>query len=191
MPRRSSDASSLWIEHGIDIPGRTVYLKGGVDSDMLDTAQTAVHLFGPTSDILVLLNSYGGNTWYGMGIYDLFKSHQGTVTIRVVGEACSMACVILQSADIRQASKHSVLMHHVGTLGVDSMHSKNFHRYVKFQGIHDDKIDQIMLDRVNEHMVETGQPQWTMAQWKNRDTWDQWMFPEQAIEIGLLDEVWP
>lgn len=191
MPRRSADISSLWLEHGIDIPGKTVYLKGGVDADMLDVAQSAFHLFGPASDVLVLLNSYGGNTWYGMGIYDLLKSHEGDVTVRVVGEACSMGCVILQGADIRQASKNSVIMHHVGTLGVDSLHSKNFDRYVRFQKAHDERIDRLMLERVNERMAATGKPLMTLEQWQDRDTWDQWMFPEDAIAIGLLDEVWP
>lgn len=191
MPRRSAENERIWLEHGIDVPGKTLYLKGGVDDDMLDVATSALHLFGQDSDVLILLNSGGGDTFAGLAIYDLLQSHTGEVTVRVVGMAASMACVILQGGDVRQATRNSVLMHHVGTKEFVSDHAKNVERMVKFSASHDERIDQIMLNRVNEHMVETGQPQLSLAQWRHRDTWDQWLFPEQAIATGLLDEMWP
>lgn len=191
MPRRSADNAALWVDDGIDIPGKTLRLFGGVDEDLLERTVTGLYLLGTNTDITVLLNSGGGDTKPGLVIYDLLKSHAGTVTIRVIGQAASMACIILQAGDVRQATPNSILMHHVGVVEYPAEHPENFGRFLKFSRRHDDKLDQIMLDRVNEHMRETEQQQWTMTQWRNRDTWDRWMFPDEAISIGLLDEVYP
>lgn len=188
--KKDTTWAELWLESGIDVPGKTIYLKGPIDEDTLDIITSGFHLMGPKDDVTVLINSPGGNTWYGMGIYDVINNHQGSVTARVIGEACSMAFVIVQAASVREATPNSVLMHHVGDVSFGSQHPENFKGLLKFNERHDDRIDNIMLNRVNERMHELGEEPWTLAKWKRRDIWDRWMFPEEAIELGLLDNIW-
>lgn len=182
--------AEVFLDSGIDVPGRTIYLKGDIDDDTLDIVTSGFHLMPKNQPVTVIVNSGGGDTWAGMGIYDTIKAHGADVTVRVVGKACSMACVILQAGAIREATANSVLMHHVGEVEYASNHPRNFKELSKFSEKHDERIDVLMLARVNEKMKETKKTLWTMTKWKERDTWDRWFFPEDAIEMGLLDRIY-
>ena len=190
MGKKSVDYVNTFLDSGIDIPGSTIYLKGEIDNDTLDIITSGFHLMPPANPVLVLINSPGGCTYAGMGIYDIIRAHKGQVTTRVVGEACSMGCVILQAGDIREASENSVLMHHVGETAYSSNHPRNIKERYKFNERHDNRIDALMLERVNEYMRKMGESEWTMSKWKERDTWDRWYFADEAIKAGLLDRIW-
>lgn len=187
--KRSLDHLALWIERGIDVPGKTLRLWGDVDDDMLDTCMTAFHLFGPQTDLTILMNSHGGETWAGMAIFDLIANHEGHITMKVIGSACSMAFVILQAADQREAVEHAVLMHHVGSSSLPEQHTKNNDLLYEFNKKHNHKIDEVVLARLNETLKSRGQKPMTMRQWKDRDIWDRWMGPEEAIKLGALDKI--
>ena len=185
-----------------------ISLADEIDADTLYLFTLRMYAMKPDQSLLILLNSPGGNVQAGMGIYDLIKAHKGTTTIRVIGEACSMACVILQAGDIRQAMPNSVLMHHVGTFGMEG-HAKNMKHYAAFYKKQSERIDSIMLQRVNERIAKSieatklikltdtagaesleEEKLKTKAWWTERDLWDNWMFPEDAIAIGLLDSIY-
>ncbi|MCZ0853208.1 Clp protease ClpP, partial [Brevibacillus laterosporus] len=50
-------------------------------------------------DIIINLNSPGGDAFDGIAIYNRLKKHDGKVTINVDGWACSAASVIAMAAD--------------------------------------------------------------------------------------------
>lgn len=52
-----------------------------------------------TNDIIINLNSPGGDAFDGISIFNRLKRHQGKVTIHVDGWACSAASVIAMAAD--------------------------------------------------------------------------------------------
>jgi len=64
-------------------------------------------------DVLVRINSPGGDVWDGTAIYNAFSSHKGgTVTMRVEGIAASMASVIAMAGKTLQAYDNIMLMIH-------------------------------------------------------------------------------
>ena len=48
----------------------------------------------PDEEFMVYLNSCGGNVFEGLAIYNLLSEHQNNMTIKVIGEASSIASVI-------------------------------------------------------------------------------------------------
>lgn len=63
-------------------------------------------------EIIVNINSYGGEVAEGIAIYNMLKNHTAKVTTHCVGMACSMASVIFMAGDERIMDDASLLMIH-------------------------------------------------------------------------------
>ena len=63
-------------------------------------------------DIIIRLNSFGGNVFSGLMIYNLLRDYKGKKTIYVDGVACSIASVIALSADELILGSGSIMMIH-------------------------------------------------------------------------------
>lgn len=63
-------------------------------------------------DIVINLNSPGGDAFDGIAIYNRLKKHDGKVTINVDGWACSAASVIAMAADELVMGLGSMVMIH-------------------------------------------------------------------------------
>lgn len=188
--KKGKDAIEVFLDNGIDIPGRTIYLKGAIDEDTLDVVTSGFHLLPKDSDVLIILNSPGGDVGSGLAIYDLIKAHKGEVTIRVVGEACSMGAIILQAGDIREATSNSTIMHHIGGSSSGYDHAKNSELAMEFYKTMQDRMNAILLEQINERRSEQGKEPRSKAWMKEHNMWDRWLWPEEAIEMGLLDRIW-
>lgn len=187
--KKIEDSHQKWLEHGIDIPNNTVFLSGDVDADLAKMCITAFHAFDKSKPALVLLNSEGGCEFAGMAIYDTLRAHPAEVTVRVIGEACSMAAVILQAGDIRQMGKNSILMTHLGSID-ESGHKENVRRKMKFSERFDVRLDQIMVDRINEKRSQTKEKSMDIKSWKKHDLFDNYMTSQEALDLGLIDEIY-
>lgn len=80
----------------------------------------ALRSIGAEKDVVVHLNSPGGNFFEGMTIYNLLREHKGNVTVKVLGIAASIASVIAMAGDEVQISRSGFLMvhnSHVGAIG--------------------------------------------------------------------------
>jgi ATP-dependent Clp protease protease subunit len=177
------DRATFCLEHGIDLVKRTTWLKGDVDDDMLELVSQSLHLFeGKPAHFY--LNSEGGDEQCGLGICDLIRRYPGTVTITVVGQAESMAAVILQAADRRHITQTSFLMFHQGTLQPPEGHKKNIRAYLKLSETLGDICDQIVLARIQKK-----RPKHTWAQFQNETDFDQYFSAEQALRWNLVDRI--
>ncbi|WP_433943470.1 head maturation protease, ClpP-related [Paenibacillus sp. SN-8-1] len=65
-----------------------------------------------SGDIVINLNSPGGDAFDGIAIYNRLKKHNGKVTINVDGWACSAASVIAMAADELVMGLGSMIMIH-------------------------------------------------------------------------------
>lgn len=65
-----------------------------------------------SGDLVINLNSPGGDAFDGIAIYNRLKKHNGKVTINVDGWACSAASVIAMAADELVMGLGSMLMIH-------------------------------------------------------------------------------
>lgn len=65
-----------------------------------------------SNDLVIHLNSPGGDAFDGIAIYNRLKKHEGKVTVHVDGWACSAASVIAMAADELIMGAGSMLMIH-------------------------------------------------------------------------------
>ena len=71
-----------------------------------------IHALADMGDVLIRVNSPGGDVFDGAAIYNAFTSHKGTVTTRIEGLAASMASVIAMSGKKVLAYSNTMLMIH-------------------------------------------------------------------------------
>jgi len=105
MSDKKSDLETL-LENGVDIRNRTIYLQGEIGEPLtFKFIRQIRYLDQTTGNILVILDSEGGDVMGGFAIYDEIRACQNDITIRVVGSAMSMGSVILQAGDKRIMTK--------------------------------------------------------------------------------------
>lgn len=189
MSKKNKDWVDTFLDRGIDVPGKLIFINGGIDETTLEILVAGLHLIGPDEEVTILINSPGGDLSAGLAMYDVISNYSGTVTARVVGEACSAACILMQGADIREATPHSTIMHHVGEGAIEG-HAKNVKMWAEFYEKMLEKVDAIMLSRINERREHYDQEPRSKSWWRERNQFDRWMFPEEAIEFGLLDRIY-
>lgn len=187
MSRRiTREDIGLLLESGIDVANRALVLNGPVDDIMLTRTLLALHTFSHNrkeEPVLIYLNSEGGDDTAGLGIHDSIVAASFPVTIRVVGSAESMASIILQGADTRQITRNSYLMYHSGEYSIET-HRANLRSNVQHQVEQDRRSDQIVVDRMRE--VDSA---YTVAKFRRATVFDRFIWPEEALSLGLVDEV--
>ena len=162
---------------------RIVFLGTSID-DGVSNAVIAQLLFlesqDPDKDIYLYINSPGGVITAGMAIYDTMQFIRPDVATICMGQAASMAAVLLASGTKgkRRALPHArVLIHqpHGGARGQASdieIHAREILR---------------LREQVNEVLAgHTGQP---IEKIKLDTERDYILAPDEAVEYGLIDEV--
>lgn len=97
----------------IDIIGPIGYKNWMDDSGVtFKEFKDAIDAMGDVTEIEVNLHSPGGDVWSGVPIYNLLRNHSAKITMRVLGEASSIASVILLAGDERIVPKNSVSLIH-------------------------------------------------------------------------------
>lgn len=163
--------------------------------------------------IYVYIESPGGSVMDGLGFIDTMKYVTAPVYTVVVGCAASMGAAILSAGEPghRYALKNaSILVHPMsgGTQGRtrDSVISVNYEK--RLQNIllseialncgqmSEESYNEIrrvvtMLDDKDENMVMkfSAKTQKELAKFKSETDYDRWMFPEKALEFGIIDKI--
>ncbi len=162
---------------------RIIFLNGPVE-DMMSSVICAQLLFleseNPSKDIFMYINSPGGVVTSGMAIYDTMEYIRPDVSTVCIGQAASMGSLLLTAgaAGKRHCLPNSRIMTHQPSGG--------------FQGqatdieIHAKEIINLRsrLNRIYEK--HSGKTLKQIEKIMERDTF---MSPDEAKEMGLIDEV--
>jgi len=135
----------------------------------------------PEKDISLYINSPGGVVTAGLAIYDTMQYLRAPVSTICLGQAASMAAVLLAAGakGKRYALPHSRIMIHQGSGG--------------FRGNAPDAMIQMkeweLLVQMNHEILSrhTGQPLEKVARDTDRD---RFMSPEEAKDYGIIDAVY-
>ena len=162
---------------------RIIFLGMGID-DYVSSLVIAQLLFleadDPKKDIYMYINSPGGVITSGMGIIDTMNYIKPDIATICVGQAASMAAVILSagSKGKRSALENSRIMIHQPLGGVQGQATDI--------EIHTKEI-LFLKERLNSILSQnTGKKVKTIENDTNRDNF---MSSEEAIKYGIIDQI--
>ncbi|NKE76494.1 head maturation protease, ClpP-related [Ochrobactrum sp. MC-1LL] len=118
-----SDVLTKWAEHPLaaapdadadatisifDVIGDDGWTGGGVTAKRISAALRSIG----NRDVIVRINSPGGDMFEGIAIYNLLRSHPAKVTVEVLGWAASAASIIAMAGDVIRMGLGSFMMVH-------------------------------------------------------------------------------
>lgn len=125
-------------------------------------------------DIVINLNSPGGDAFDGIAIYNRLKKHDGKVTINIDGWACSAASVIAMAADELNMGMGSMIMIHEASTIVWGSKTDMRKEADVLDNLEDGIID-IYMTKANVEREEI----------RNMVDAETWFSAQKAIEIGF------
>uniref|UniRef100_A0A7V4JQB2 ATP-dependent Clp protease proteolytic subunit n=1 Tax=Thermodesulfobacterium geofontis TaxID=1295609 RepID=A0A7V4JQB2_9BACT len=134
----------------------------------------------PDKDIMLYINSPGGLVTAGLAIYDTIQYIKPDVCTICVGQAASMAAVLLAAGTKgkRYALRHSRIMLHQPIGAFQGQATE-----VEIQAKEVLRLREILNEILSKH---TGQPKEKIKQDTERDFY---MSAEEALEYGLIDKI--
>lgn len=126
------------------------------------------------------LNSPGGSVFDGIAIANALRSHPANVTVYVDSLAASIASVIALAGDRVIMMPQSQFMVHNAS-GVAYGDAEEMAKMA-------DLLEKQSLNIAQAYAQHTGRP---LAEWQEYMAAETWFTAEEAVEVGLADEVFP
>jgi len=132
---------------------------------------------GDIKDILVRINSPGGEVFDGFAIYNALKNHPAQIHVQIDGLAASIASVIAMAGDLVTMGTGAMLMIHdpwsLAMGDADNMRSVA------------EMLDQVKEGILDAYAGRTGLDRAELATLMEKETW---FTVDEAIERGFADE---
>lgn len=159
-----------------------VWIYDRIGSDFFDEGVSAKSFVRQVNalkvdEIILHVNSPGGDFFEGVAIYNALKNHPAKVTAVVDGIAASAASFIVQAGDIRRMSRAAQLMIHDAS-GVVIGNADDMADFAGVLNRTSDSIAGIYADRGGG----------TVADWRTAMRAETWYSAAEAVEAGLADE---
>lgn len=132
------------------------------------------------ADVVVNINSPGGDVFEGLAIYNLLREYKGHVTVRVLGVAASAASFIAMAADEIQIARAGFFMIHNAWTGVWG-NRNDLREIAEFL----EQIDNTIADI---YYVKTGAD---IENLKADMDKERWIGGREAVEDGFADAFLP
>jgi ATP-dependent Clp endopeptidase proteolytic subunit ClpP len=129
-------------------------------------------------DVLVRINSVGGDVFEGMAIYNALKKYEGKVSVEIEGLSASMASIIMLAGDNISASENSLIMVHNPSAGVMG-ESKDLSKRAEL-------LDKMKSQMVNIYKGKSNISEEEIITMMDEETW---FTSEEAMNVGLIDNV--
>ena len=135
-------------------------------------------LFADSGDVIIWINSPGGDCVAASQIYSMLMDYKGNVTIKIDGIAASAASVIaMAGTKVLMAPTALMMIHNPATVAF---------------GDHEDMQKAIdMLTEVKESIINAYEIKTNMSRAKLSHLMDSetWMNANKAIELGFADDI--
>ena len=131
-----------------------------------------------SKDITIRMNSVGGSVFDGLAIYNVLRSHQGYVKVKIEGLSASIASIIaLAGDDIEMAENGFFMIHNPfgkSMGGADDMRKTA------------DLLDKIKQELINIYANKTQLSEETISSMMDEETW---LTSQEAKEMGIIDGI--
>lgn len=156
----------------LEVIGEDFWTGGGVTAKRISAALRAIG----DREVVVNINSPGGDFFEGVAIYNALRAHPQKVTVRILGLAASAASVIAMAGDEIQIGKAGFLMvHNAWVIAMGNRH--DLADAARTMEPFDDAMASLYADR-------SGAKKAKAAEWLDNETW---FNGEQAVAEGLAD----
>lgn len=131
-----------------------------------------------SGDIVVWINSPGGDCIAAAQIYNLLMEHKGNVTIKIDGIAASAASVIAMAGT-------NVIMSPVSMLMIHNPMTIAFGNTAEMQKAID-MLNEVKESIINAYEIKTGLSRNKISKLMDSETW---MDARKAVELGFADSI--
>lgn len=162
---------------------RTLYLDGVIaeeswfDDDVTPKAFKA-DLTSGEGDIVIWLNSPGGDCIAASQIYTMLMDYKGKVTVKIDGIAASAASVIaMAGTSVLMAPTALMMVHNPLTVAIGD--SEEMQKAISM-------LSEVKESIINAYEIKTGQSRAKLSHLMDAETW---LNAKKAIELGFADGI--
>ena len=135
---------------------------------------------GDVDEIIVRINSGGGDVFAANAIYTRLKDHKANIIVKIDGWAASAATIIAMAGDKILIPANGVLMIHNPQMGVLGYYSAK--DFIKLS----EELAVIKQSIVKGYCLKTGKPESEISDLMDKETW---LDGEEAVESGFCTEI--
>lgn len=160
----------------LDVIGEDWWTGGGITAKRVSGALRAIG----KRDVVVNVNSPGGDYFEGLAIYNLLREHPAKVTVKVLGLAASAASVIAMAGDEVQIARAGFLMiHNTWVVAMGDRH-----------GLREaaEWLAPFDVTAADIYAARTGLATDEVARMMDRETW---IGGAEAVDRGFADDLLP
>jgi ATP-dependent Clp protease protease subunit len=162
---------------GLDLKRGTILLNGEVCEEMFQGLVHRLMALGNSGkaykQLTIVLNTYGGDLYQALAIYDLIKIQPMKTIVQCNGPVMSAGTVILQAGDERTITQQSCLMYHFGQQVAESQ-----------QGVA--HLSEINKQVKHIYKEKTKVSQKTINSWFEKETYYN---AQEALRLGIVDRI--
>jgi len=133
-------------------------------------------LFSEEGEVLIWLNSPGGDCIAASQIYSMLMDYKGNITIKIDGIAASAASVIAMAGTKVLLAPTALMMIH-NPMTVAFGNHEDMKKTI-------DMLNQVKESIINAYELKTNQPRAKLSKLMDSETW---MNANKAIELGFAD----
>ena len=130
-------------------------------------------------DIIVRINSPGGNCYAAADIYSMLKEYKGKVTVKIDSYAASAATVIAMAGDMIEMSPLAMMCIHNPWLPSISGEAKDFIDAANY-------LVKLKNNIINAYEAKTKLPREKISELMDNE---EYMNAKQALELGFADKI--
>lgn len=135
---------------------------------------------GDVTEIVVRINSGGGDVFAANAIYTRLRDHSAKITVKIDGWAASAATIIAMAGDTIKIARNGVFMIHDPAMTVwDTYRAEDFRKMA-------DELEVIKQSIVNTYAMKTGKDEKEIADLMAEEKW--WT-GDDAVGNGFCDEL--
>ena len=162
---------------------RTLLLDGEISDetwfgDEVTPAVFREELNTAEGDIVLWINSPGGDCFAAAQIYNMLMDYPGSVTVKIDGLAASAASVIAMAGSTVEISPVGMMMiHNPMTISIGDV--QEMERAIAL-------LAEVKESIINAYEIKTGLPRAKISRLMDAETW---MNAKKAVELGFADSV--
>lgn len=171
-----------WIKNEQD-DGRTLFLNGEISDetwygDEVTPKMFKDELLSGEGDIVVWINSPGGDVFAAAQIYNMLMDYKGNVTVKIDGLAASAASVIaMAGTEVLMSPVAMMMIHNPATIAIGD--SAEMKKAIEM-------LDEVKESIINAYEIKSGLSRSRISHLMDAESW---FNAKKAVELGFADKI--